>query len=361
MKEEVETVDRQQDTIPPMRERWDELKAKEKGIRIRNAADRLGVSEAELLCTLVGETVTRLAIDSWAEFYTRLRELGRVMVLTRNDHVVHEKTGEYATIEADSERNVGITTDGEIELRLLFQHWRYAFAVNHGSGARLSRSFQFFDRFGRADHKVYLRNKSGVDVFDRLVDRHASIDQSISIQVDAPASREGRKSVLEIDLGALRKAWKNLTNIHAFNTMLRSFGLGRLPALKLVGQPWARQISNNGLRLLFERISNSGVPIMVFVGNPGCVQIHAGPIARLADYGRWFNVLDPGFNLHLNEAGIDSAWVVTKRVSGHDIRSLELFDRLGESMIQVFRVPYGDSFDPEAWTALLAELPNPEF
>ena len=65
---------------------------------------------------------------------------------------------------------------------------------------------------------------------------------------------------------------------------------------------------------------------MVFVGNRGCLQIHAGPVHRVEMVGPWLNVLDPGFNLHLREDRVTAAWVARKP-SGHgDIHALELYD-----------------------------------
>ena len=53
--------------------------------------------------------------------------------------------------------------------------------------------------------------------------------------------------------------------------------------------------------------------IMVFVGKRGCIQIPTGPMHSLRQAGPWFNVLDPGFNLHLRETAIDTAWQAEDR------------------------------------------------
>ena len=37
-----------------------------------------------------------------------------------------------------------------------------------------------------------------------------------------------------------------------------------------------------------------------------------GPVKKLAPVGDWFNVLDPKFNLHLNEQSIATTWVTKK-------------------------------------------------
>jgi putative hemin transport protein len=47
-------------------------------------------------------------------------------------------------------------------------------------------------------------------------------------------------------------------------------------------------------------------------------------------------VLDPGFNLHLREDRIASAWVVKKPTVDGTVTSLELFDAAGETIAMLF-------------------------
>ena len=50
-------------TTLSLKEQWNQLKKDQPRLRIRNAADALGVSEVELLVTRIGEGVTRLNPD----------------------------------------------------------------------------------------------------------------------------------------------------------------------------------------------------------------------------------------------------------------------------------------------------------
>ena len=49
--------------INELKEKWEALKAENPHLRIRNAAEQLGVSEAELLATNIGNGVTVLKTD----------------------------------------------------------------------------------------------------------------------------------------------------------------------------------------------------------------------------------------------------------------------------------------------------------
>ncbi|KAF5272981.1 hypothetical protein FQR65_LT17259 [Abscondita terminalis] len=77
-----------------LKEKWAQLKAETPHLRIRNAAEQLGVSEADLLVTNIGEGVTVLNPD-FAGILTDVEQLGKVMALTRNDECVHERKGIY--------------------------------------------------------------------------------------------------------------------------------------------------------------------------------------------------------------------------------------------------------------------------
>jgi putative hemin transport protein len=109
---------------------------------------------------------------------------------------------------------------------------------------------------------------------------------------------------------------------------------------------------------------------MVFVGSPGCIQIHTGPVVRVepmempargdAAPMRWLNVLDPGFNLHLREDRIASVWIVEKPTSDGHVTSVEAFDSEGELMAMFFGARKPGMPEREDWRKLvrgLARLP----
>lgn len=70
--------------------RWQALKQAQPGLRARDAAAQLGVSEAELAAS---HPETRRLREDWGALITDLRAVGPVMALTRNHAVVIEKNG----------------------------------------------------------------------------------------------------------------------------------------------------------------------------------------------------------------------------------------------------------------------------
>ncbi len=336
-----------------LQQRWHALQQQAPALRIREAAQQLAVSEAELLATRCGgQGVIRLA-GPWSEVFQALPTLGRVMVLTRNEHCVHERKGLYHNLSVQGP--MGLVVGEDIDLRVFFSHWAYGFAVEEQSPAGLRRSLQFFDKDGTAVHKVYLQGDDHEAQFHTLVARFSNDDQSHSQRVEAlPAAQHPDSD--SVDWAAFRQDWAALRDTHDFFPMLKRYGISRQQAVAHAGEPWTRQVSNDSARQLLALAAEQVLPIMVFVGSAGVVQIHTGPVQNLKATGPWFNVLDADFNLHLRETGIASSWVVRKPSDDGIVTALEVLDAQGELIVQFFgkRKP-GIPEDPH-WTALVERL-----
>lgn len=309
------------------------LLAAEPHLRARDIAARLGISEAELLA-LGSETatVTRLRPE-WPQIIAAVPALGRVMALTRNDSVVHERKGIYGALEGGS--HVGLIVGKDIDLRIFFTHWKSGFGVSERlkeGGTR--RSLQFFDAQGVAIHKIYETGMSDAAAFDALIAQFATDHSPLGI---APAPERNKPLAdSEIDVTGFRAAWDAMKDTHEFHGLITKFRVERLQGLRLAGETRAARVPAHSLRATLESARDRNVPIMVFVGNPGMIQIHTGPVSNLKPMGPWFNVLDEAFNLHLREDHIDSAWVVSKPTEDGIVTSLELFSKDGTLIATLF-------------------------
>ena len=95
---------------------------------------------------------------------------------------------------------------------------------------------------------------------------------------------------------------------------------------------------------------------MIFVGNKGNIQIHQGKVRTIRQMGNWLNVMDPDFNMHLDEEQIDSAWVVHKNTEDGLVSSLELFDKEGEMIAQFFGLRKPGLPQNDRWKELIDSL-----
>ena len=351
------TTRKPQSDMQQLRRQFLAAKSEQK-LRNRDAAAAIGVSEGEALAACVGAEAIRL-LPNFVEIFEEVPQLGAVMALTRNDNVVHEKDGQYEKMSHNG--HVGLALGEAIDLRIFYKQWHFGCAVveeiRRGNEISLQKSLQFYDLHGEAVHKVFLRDHSNHAAFDALVARWRDPEQLPGITVEPVPVPAIDKADDEIDGDGFRAAWSNMQDTHEFFGLLRDFGVSRTQALRLAPPHFVRQVDNSAARLILEQAAASSLPIMVFVGNRGMIQIHSGPVFNIKLMGPWLNVLDAGFNLHLREDKIVSSWVVSKPTSDGEVTSLELFDADGGTIAMLFGVRKPGQPELPAWRAAAMNLP----
>ena len=333
--------------------RWLALKVEEPGLRQRDGAARLGVTESELVASHCGDGVKRL-YGPWGDLIQGLPDLGTVMALTRNESAVHEKVGCFDKISIF--QNMGLVLNEDIDLRIFLNHWHSGFAVSEETRSRVLRSLQFYDVDGTAVHKVYLREESDDEAFDTLVDKYLHADQSAGQRVLPRAKPPTSRPDGEIDRSVLRDRWQALQDVHDFHAMLHELGAGRVQAFRLVGDDIAYRVDKDSFQTALEKAAVSETPVMIFTGNPGVIQIHTGPVRKLKEVGPWYNVLDPGFSLHLQQDRVASAWVIKKPTRDGVVTSLEIFDADSQQISWMFGKRKPGEQERDDWRALVNAL-----
>ncbi len=316
-----------ENTTASLKAQYESFKTENPKVRIRDAAKQLGVSEADLVAT--GDYNVALKAD-FENILKEINALGHVMALTRNDHAVHERKGIYT--KASFNGHVGLVVNPDIDLRLFMNAWHFGFAVSEGD----RRSLQFFDRDGEAVHKIYATENTDIQAYDALVAKYKAEIQDEPLQTTPIDKSIEEKPDDEIDVAGFRQAWLDLKDTHHFFGLLRDFGVARRQAMRLAPKGHATEITTASLKRILEGVSERDLEIMVFIGSRGCIQIHTGKVKKLLQTGPWFNVLDPEFNMHLREDGIESVWLVKKPTEDGIVTSLEAFDTEGNVIVQFF-------------------------
>jgi len=348
-------------TVDPdqLRARWAALTESEGQLRTRNAAQALGVSEAQLVATGCGNGVTRLEIERWADLIKELNALGHVMALTRNEHLVIENDGHYQNINCGDA--MGQVVDEGIDLRLFFRHWGSAFAVERETPRGMLRSIQIFGRTGDAVHKVYLRKKSDLDAYQALVERLRSDDQSSLQPVEEPAPKTTEQADASVDVSAFQKGWLDMTNTHEFYGLLLRHKVSRTQALRLAPEGMVESLEPiAALHQVLSEAAKTELPIMIFVGNPACLQIFTGVVRKLVASEPWYNVMDPGFNLHVHEPGLDRAYIVRKPTSDGIVTAVEFYNTDDEVIAWFFGERKPGREERNEWRTLVDALPRLE-
>lgn len=322
-------------------------------LRQRDVANKLGVAEAQIVAAQVGHGATAIQADP-DNVVSGVCDLGEVMALTRNASAVHERIGTYEEFHPGV--HAAMVLGPDIDLRIFPRHWVHGFAVKNDSGKGPSRSLQIYDAFGTAVHKVYPRHGTDIDAWDRLVARLALDEQSDALRLDPAPPHEGARVVPD-KIASLRKEWRRMTDTHQFLRLVSKFKMNRLGAYRHAGPPFARPLAQTAVDSALQGLAAAGTPLMVFVGNRGCIQIHSGPIETLKPMGPWQNVLDPTFNLHLRLDHIAEVWLVEKPTRRGPALSVEAFDSDGELILQFFGMRKEHADHTEAFAEIAEKLP----
>lgn len=346
-----------------LRERF--AAARSSGKRAKDAAESIGITEGQAVAAHAGAHELALKATPlkgpWVEILQALELCGPVMALTRNESTVHEKTGVYRNISAQG--HMGLALGEEIDLRIFFSRWHagfYVFEPANDPKNPASESLQFFDAHGVAVHKVFARPETDREAFRDVANQFTDADKAYAFTPAIP--KPAPKPDADIDAAALAQDWSEMKDTHEFFGLIGKAGAERQQAFRLVEGRFTRKADLTIVRKLLDEASMDGTPIMVFVGSLGCIQIHTGPVKRVEPMvtptAQWINVLDAGFNLHLREDMVKSAWIVEKPTTEGLVTSVEVFDGAGELMAMFFGARKPGVPELQAWREIVARLPR---
>lgn len=328
-------------------------------LRTLEIAEELGVTEGELVasaCGASGELVATRLRGAPVELLGELSVLGPMKAITRNRDAVLEVDGAYAELELFEHTG---RVAGEIDLRLSPGRWRHVFSLREESKRGPRVSLQFFDDAGAALHEAHATAETDHEALEELIERRTAANQSPTMPVERPPSPPPTRPDDAIDVAGLRAAWRAMKDTHELLDLLRRFEVGRHQALRLLGPDFARPASPKALEKTLADVAAASVPIMIFVGNPGLIQIWSGPVRRLVPRDGWVHVLDPTLDLRVREDRIDNAWVVRKPTDTGVVTALEVYSGEELTTLIVGKRRPGDA-ENEAWRRIVVDAPAPE-
>lgn len=320
-------------------EKWQELQREQPGIRIRNAAELIGVSEWELLLLETGTTPLENNVH---ELLAWLTTAGKVMALTRNNWVVQEQTGIFPAMKV-VHGNIGLLIDPNIEARLFLD----AFALVAASDDGKRKSLQFYDAYGDAILKIFFEEISE-EKWNELLQHKTATAHAVKTFTAQPS-----KPLDTVDVAGFQKSWENLPDPHAFPGVLRQFQLTRRQAIDIAPEGYAKKIEASTVHAIMQETINQQIPLLLFTGNRGNVQIFDGNIHSWVAARGWHNVLDPNLQVHVNIDAMESFWLVKKPSADGFVHSIELFGDGPEPAWQVFGHRKPGVPELESWRNLI--------
>lgn len=248
-----------------LRSRYQRLRNEHPKLRIRDAARRLGVAEADLLSLDLGQGVFRLIPDLQGLF-SRLASVGPLMVLVRNDPVVLEVTCLWAS-NGTKKDWMALESPGRARLSVLTDALAESYAVDLDG----RKSVQCFDQSGHALVKFFFDEGAGAVALQRVAQDLIADDQSereVTVRFLAASDDQiqrdvGQSQRLEDRIDA--SVWPSMED------WLRTSAAASSP--------------------IHIRCENSAARLEV-----------KHRVNRIVRTGEWLNILDPEVNLHVLDA-----------------------------------------------------------
>lgn len=325
-------------------------------MRERDFAQSLGISELELIASYTGFGTVKVE-PRFDDLFSGLQGVGEVMALTRNESAVHEKIGIFEKFV--NGRRAALMLGEQIDTRMFPVNWVHGFAVEKDDGKDIRRSLQFFDAHGDAVQKIHARPGTDKAAWDNLIDKLLVDDKPLDVLPEVTAATPFARKMPSKDIGeTLKSRWEGMTDVHQFHGILKELDLDRLSAFELAGNAWAWPLDLSSVTAMLRLAASEDIPIMCFVGNRGCIQIHSGPIATVLEKGPWINVMDPTFHLHLRTDHIHDVWLVRKPSDTGHVTSVEAYNRDGQQIIQFYGVRGEGNAERSDWRDLAENLPK---
>jgi len=340
-----------------LKQSWEQIIEDSPRTHIRDAAEMLGVSEMELLTIDMPSNNVLLLQGDFKALMQRLTQVGRVMSLVRNHVAVHELLGPYPALQFNRNPEVGVAMEA-IDLRIHFNEYCYAFAVQKPQGKQILKSIQFFDSSGCALQKIYLKNQEHNKLWDDIVYSFKADTQLANFNLVKAEKCNQRLDASDIDLPSFTKAWEQMRDVHDLAKVIKRFGISRHEAVSVIGEPYAYQVEPEAINSFMQQVSEQKISCFVFVGNKGITQIYSGKFQHTKKIGSWMNVLDPNFNLHVLTCTINDVWVVRKPTDFGVVTSLEVYDLDGNISLQFAPTGTRDGEESAEWRLLLEQLPK---
>ena len=290
-------MDKLHENLIQLKDEWEKFKSNpdNRKIRIRDAAFKLGVSEAELLSAEIdNESTFYLKVDSALIFLKSLLDIDRIMLLIRNDYVVHEKTVDCQDIDFDIDFIYFKNKNKDILLKFTIESISHIFFQKKMHAGKELRSFQLFNDNGNSILKIYLKGKSK-NRFDKIANDYKA-EYKYELQ-----QLEGRVSNSNI------KVKIPLINDSSYSK----------EAVRLEGSI---------LRRLLNKASDDKSPMQIHAIGLNSIQYHRDIVKNIVDYGPWINVIDKNFNVHILENELSQCILFKYNQNNKEIYSIEFFD-----------------------------------
>ncbi|MEM6602196.1 MAG: ChuX/HutX family heme-like substrate-binding protein, partial [Verrucomicrobiota bacterium] len=168
-----------------------------------------------------------------------------------------------------------------------------------------------------------------------------------------PVSSYSGDEAAEFDHEAFMQMWGQLGELHNFTRLMQRFRLNRLQTIRMAGEAHAHRLNRDAVREVLAGACGQDIPLEISLENSGVAQKRTGVLPGLESYGKWMNLLQENFNLHIDESQVNQVWRVAVPTKHGVVHMLEVFDKRDCPVLRLLPGEALTGKEPVAWTELL--------
>lgn len=307
-----------------------------------DVAASYGMSEGELTNIRLASDAAILAIPDVKFFITDLELLGLVKCITRNRYAVSIQEGMFRNQHLYGYNKVNISAETglvlnprKLDLRIYFKHWNHIYYIKQYKDKKIQRSFQVFDFYGQAMHKIFITERSSESGLSVLLKRYNTTQQTPpTFRVRYPHYR----SLINVDYEFneyIDTEWRHMSCGEGIHALMEKYKMTRQELFRCVKPDLAYPVSKRALIQVLTSARERYEELVIAVPNQGCVQLYTGLLDKILCANDWLHVHNPANKLQIHESKISECWVVRKPIGNGHETTLEIFAADNELMVQI--------------------------
>lgn len=325
-------------------------------------AEELGICEGEVINKRLGKDVKIINASNIKDFISDLEALGEVKCITRNSGAVSVQQGKYTNQYLNGYKKVNISAEaglvlnpGELDIRMFFKHWNAIFYIDENKNGKQLKSFQIFDRYGKAIHKIFITELTNLDALYFILEKYkCDIIKSFLFTQKKESDNYLKKDCKFDDV--IDRDWREMKEVHDFYILMNKYKMSRQQLFNSVGDDLAYQVDNTSLNDILLLTKEKNEALTVFIANTGCVQIYTGLINKIFYRDEWLNIFNNKNKIHLRHESIDECWVVRKPGEHGYVTSLEVFSKYGEQIVQIYGQRNENEKERDSWRNIISSI-----
>lgn len=213
-------------------------------------------------------------------------------------------------------------------------------------------------------HIATFKNSQGETVLKNhfLTDTRAQQENKKTYNVYSPAGKTKQFDTSK----SIETLWRELTDVHHFTPMLEQKKISRIEAFKHVPPDLARQVKKESVQQVLYYMLAQKEDVSIFIGNGAAFHIYTGSIDKIVPpnkYKGFSKIVIHGKTkeqmpavCRLSPESLQQAWVVTKFTEGQRLTNLEVFDKEGQLIVQIYGARERGKPQSDKWQHIMNAL-----